>query len=51
MATPFSDAVQAKERYDPRLEAEAKTWLEQLSGEKIVPSFAEGLKDGKILCK
>jgi hypothetical protein len=38
-------------KYNPELEAQAKSWLEAISGDAIVPTFQEGLKDGRILCK
>ncbi len=42
---------QAKAKFDPRLQQEAQTWIEQLTGARIEPSFAEGLKDGRLLCQ
>jgi hypothetical protein len=37
--------------YDHGAEAQARGWIEALTGEKIVGSFAEGLKNGVALCK
>ena len=46
---PFS--LQAAAKFDPKLETEAKEWLEQITGLSIGPSLVDGLKNGVILCK
>lgn len=48
MSADIQRAAAAK--YDPVLEKEAQTWLESLTGQKMTGSFAEWLKDGKVLC-
>eukprot|EP00053_Salpingoeca_punica_P008004 m.72551 g.72551 ORF g.72551 m.72551 type:complete len:184 (+) comp14420_c1_seq17:53-604(+) len=40
----------AKEKYDPKLEAEARVWLEQLTG-KPINDFVGDLKSGVIICE
>eukprot|EP00039_Didymoeca_costata_P031150 m.33429 g.33429 ORF g.33429 m.33429 type:complete len:188 (+) comp8537_c0_seq1:62-625(+) len=50
----MSAELEAKKaaKFNPQLEAEAKTWLEQLSGESCGDaSFADWLKSGDVLCK
>jgi len=47
------DAELAKKmalKYDPKLEAEAQQWVEQVIGSSFPTSFAESLKNGQILC-
>ena len=34
-----------------RVEREAQAWIEEMTGERLEGSFAEGLKDGVVLCK
>lgn len=36
---------------DPQKEAECKTWIETVTGEKVGKDLEAGLKDGVILCK
>jgi len=44
-------AKKAKEKYDPKLEQEAKSWIEEVTGEKLTGnSFAQVLKSGVVLC-
>ncbi|KAH3758849.1 Muscle-specific protein 20 [Pelomyxa schiedti] len=45
--------LQVKRRvaFDPALEADLKGWIESTTGERLVPSFNEGLKSGVVLCK
>ena len=40
-------------KYDPELEAEARDWMERVTGERLPPgvSFHEALKNGVYLCK
>lgn len=38
-------------QYDPRLEAEARKWIESVTGESLQGSFHEALKNGVVLCK
>jgi len=40
----------AKEKYDPKLETEAKEWVESVTGEKILGAFVQSLKSGVTLC-
>ncbi|GMI12460.1 hypothetical protein TrLO_g2941 [Triparma laevis f. longispina] len=47
------DAELAKKmalKYDPKLEAEAQRWIENVIGNTFPTSFAESLKNGQILC-
>eukprot|EP00698_Gefionella_okellyi_P022067 TRINITY_DN7262_c0_g1_i1.p1 TRINITY_DN7262_c0_g1~~TRINITY_DN7262_c0_g1_i1.p1 ORF type:complete len:151 (-),score=28.73 TRINITY_DN7262_c0_g1_i1:53-505(-) len=39
------------EKYDPKQEADARAWIEEVTGKKIEGSFAEGLKSGALLCE
>lgn len=44
-------AEKAAAKYDPRLEAECKAWLEALTGSPLAEgTFQEALKDGVALC-
>lgn len=46
--------LQAKKdaKHDPKMEQEARDWIEAVTGEKITgASFQEGIKNGVILCK
>jgi hypothetical protein len=47
----FSDARKAAEKYDPKMETEAKEWLETLTGTTMSGKFSDWLKDGTILCQ
>eukprot|EP00027_Filamoeba_sp_ATCC50430_P004432 CAMPEP_0168551500 /NCGR_PEP_ID=MMETSP0413-20121227/6206_1 /TAXON_ID=136452 /ORGANISM="Filamoeba nolandi, Strain NC-AS-23-1" /LENGTH=129 /DNA_ID=CAMNT_0008582031 /DNA_START=83 /DNA_END=472 /DNA_ORIENTATION=- len=38
-------------QYDPKLEAQARAWVESMTGEKLSGSFHEALKNGVVLCK
>ncbi|KAI8587887.1 calponin homology domain-containing protein [Geranomyces variabilis] len=45
-------AAKAAAKYDPVREAEARAWIEQITGEKFASDdFQESLKDGVLLCK
>ncbi|NWJ12101.1 CNN2 protein, partial [Crypturellus undulatus] len=39
------------QKYDPQKEAELRTWIESVTGQRIGPDFQKGLKDGVILCE
>lgn len=39
-------AKRMKDKYDPQLEAQAKEWIEQVTGEKITGPFFQALKSG-----
>jgi len=44
--------AKADAKYDPKLEAEAKNWIEAVTGESFGDaSFADFLKSGQVLCK
>jgi len=45
--------IKAKQsaKYDPALEAKARAFIEGVTGESIGDNFAEGLRDGLLLCK
>jgi hypothetical protein len=43
-------AEKAAAKYDPKMEAEARDWLEAVLGEKLEGSFQEALKSGIALC-
>jgi hypothetical protein len=38
-------------KYDPQAEQMAKNWIEAVTGERLVGTFAAALKDGQMLCK
>ncbi|KAI8905357.1 calponin homology domain-containing protein [Powellomyces hirtus] len=45
-------AAKAAAKYDPSREAEARQWIETVTGEKFpADGFQESLKDGVLLCK
>ncbi|KAJ3227674.1 hypothetical protein HK099_000778 [Clydaea vesicula] len=44
-------AAKQAAKYDPQREAEARTWIETVTGEKIGGNFHESLKNGQLLCK
>jgi hypothetical protein len=45
-------ADKAKAKYDPRLEAEARTWIESVLEENLGPgTLQEELKSGEVLCR
>ncbi|KDO22472.1 hypothetical protein SPRG_12755 [Saprolegnia parasitica CBS 223.65] len=44
-------ATKAMAKYDTNAEAEARDWIEAITGKAIGPDFGLGLKDGVILCE
>ena len=50
MTAEIKDKLDSK--YDPKLEAEARSWIEAVTAEPLPGgTFAEALNDGKVLCK
>jgi len=43
-------AAKAAAKYDPKLEAQAREFIESLTGEKFSGDFLSSLKDGVLLC-
>ena len=43
-------AEKAAAKYDPEMEAEARSWVEAVLGEKLEGTFQEALKSGVVLC-
>lgn len=37
-------------KYDTQLEADLRSWIESVTGEKLTGTFAEALKSGVTLC-
>lgn len=39
-----------QEKYDPKLEKEAREWIESVTNQKLEGTFAASLKSGVVLC-